>query len=218
MSTEDVAKHITSSDDWGIAKFKLSNLSEIVTHFHFVAHENPSNSGEIVSGSGEELPPTNHWSLFLTLNSSKASSVRVEVTPNEFGKPGMVVVESKGYALTNKSTKTVSDFAPQNMTVAKVFNLIIQKKRDYYIFAPVGEGCRFWLYTIAFDFLRACFISVDKALEAQTALSMYWPTPEGTAPIDRPMARGEFPKSEDCECSAIDCIIIAEVCFDSLIA
>ena len=55
---EDVNKHITNSDDWGISKFKLSNLSAIVKQFHFVAHENPSNSGDKVNG--EQFPPTNH--------------------------------------------------------------------------------------------------------------------------------------------------------------
>ena len=62
---EDVNKHITNSDDWGISKFKLSNLSAIAKQFHFVAHENPSNSGDKVNG--EQFPPTNHWSLLLTL-------------------------------------------------------------------------------------------------------------------------------------------------------
>ena len=66
------------------------------------------------------------------------------------------------------------------------------KKRDCYIrvFAPVGEGCRFWLYTIADDFAGANFIDSANALEVQSALVMYWPTPKGTAAIARPMAKG----------------------------
>ena len=43
---------------------------------------------------------------------------------------------------TNKNTKTVSVEAPEGITVADVFNLIIQKKRDYYIFSLVGESER----------------------------------------------------------------------------
>ena len=193
MSVEDVKKHIMSSDDWGASKLQLSNLSAIVKQFHLVAHENPSNSAD--EENGEKLLPTNLWSLFLTLGSSKISSIRVEATPNEPEEPGMVVVESKAYALTNRNTKAVSMDALEGITVADVFNLIIQKKRDYYIFAPAGEGCRFWLYTIAYDFAGANFISSAKALEVQSALAMYWPTPMGTAATARPMIKGKFPKS-----------------------
>ena len=207
MSDEDVKKHITSSDDWGISQFKLSNLSAIIKQFHFVAHENPSNSGDKVNG--EQLPPTNHWSLLLTLVSStsgsesKISSVGVDVAPSEPGEPSMVVVESnlEGYdAFTSidNFTKTVSvDAAHEGITLADVFNLIIQKKRDHYIFAPVGEGCRFWLYTITDDFASANFIGTANALEVQSALVMYWPTPKGTPAIARPMAKGRFPISGD---------------------
>ena len=163
---EDVNKHITNSDNWGISKFKLSNLSAIVKQFHFVAHENPSNSGDKVNG--EQFPPTNHWSLLLTLSTSVG--VEVDITPNEPGEPGMVVIESKDYALTSNYTKTVSVDAAEGITVADVFNLIMQKKRDCYIFAPVGEGCRFWLYTIADDFAGANFIDSANALEVQSAL------------------------------------------------
>ena len=94
MSDEDVKKHITSSDDWSASMFIMSTLSAIVKQFHFIAHENFSNTGDEVDG--KQLAPTNHWSLFLTLNTSKISSVRVEVIPNEPGEPGTVIVESKG--------------------------------------------------------------------------------------------------------------------------
>ena len=194
MIDEDVKKHITSSDDWGISKFKLSNLSKIVKQFQFVAHENPSNSGDKVNA--EQLPPTNHWSILLTVNTTEISSVQVEVVPNEPGEPGMVVVESMDYAFNSNYTKTVSVDAPEGITVADVLNLIIQKKRDHYIFAPVGEGCRFWLYSIADDFVDASFISSAIVHEVQSALVMYWPTPKGTAAITRPMAKGRFPNSE----------------------
>ena len=164
------------------------------------------------TGWQSQLPPTNHWSLLLTLlvstsssSESKISSVGVDVAPSEPGEPSMVVVESnlEGYdAFTSidNFTKTVSvDAAHEGITVAVVFNLIIQKKRDHYIFAPVGEGCRFWLYTITDDFASANFIGTANALEVQSALVMYWPTPKGTPAIARPMAKGRFPKPGDWE-------------------
>ena len=118
MSDEDVKKHITSSDDWGISKFILSNLSTIVKQFHFIAHENLSNSGDEVNG--RQLTPTNHWSLFLTLSTINISSVRVEVIPNQPGEPGMLVVESN--AFINDNVKTVSMDAHKGITVADVFD------------------------------------------------------------------------------------------------
>src|SRR6266436_2313163 len=165
MAGENVKKYITSSDDWGISEFELEDLSNIVEQFHFVAHHNPSNEGD--TPDGEQLPPTNHWSLFLSFSDS---SVRVEVAPGELGEPGMVVVESKEYFVTARSTKTVPIDAPEGITVADIFNLIIQRKRDHYIFSPVGEGCRFWLHTLADDFADAKTISPADALRVQSAL------------------------------------------------
>ncbi|KAI6019066.1 hypothetical protein EDC04DRAFT_439608 [Pisolithus marmoratus] len=188
---DNVKKHIENSEDWGKYKFQFSALSQEVTHFNFVAHENTSNTGDKVGG--KELPPTNHWSLFLTIN--RGSSVRVEVAPNDPGKPGMVIIENKNYDASTKITKKVSIDVPKAPTVADIFNLIIQKKRDYYIFAPVGEGCRFWLYTLAGDFVGANLISKANAESVQSALKKYWPYPTGTPPVDRAMTEGQFPKS-----------------------
>ncbi|KAM6499712.1 hypothetical protein JOM56_005220 [Amanita muscaria] len=193
MGYEAVKKHITNSDEWGTSKFRLSALSTQIAQFNFVAHENTSNAGDTVGG--KQLPPTNHWTLFLTI--SDDSSVRVEVAPNDPGEPGMVLVENKAYDVTTKTTKRVSIKAPNGITVADIFNLIIKKKRDYYIFAPIGEGCRFWLYTLVDDFARAKLISSANAQKVQSALGMYWPSPMGTPAVDRPMVKGEFPKSED---------------------
>ncbi|KAF8833383.1 hypothetical protein BDN67DRAFT_992850 [Paxillus ammoniavirescens] len=176
------------NDLWGKSKFQYPALSKEVAQFHFVAHENIDNEGD-----GDGIKPTNHWSLFLTINGS--SSVRVEVAPDDLGKPGMVLIESKKYDVTTKITKKVSINAPRGLTVAGIFNLIIQKKRDCYIFAPVGEGCRFWLYTLAGDFVGAKLISKADAENVSSILTKYWPYPTGTPPVDRPMAIGQFPNS-----------------------
>lgn len=188
---DNVKKHIQDSEDWGKSRFQFSSLSQKVTQLNFVAHENTSNKGDKVGG--KQLPPTNHWTLFLTIN--HGSSVRVEVAPNDPGQPGMVIIENKKYDVSTKITKKVSIDVPKAPTVADIFNIIIQKKRDYYIFAPEGEGCRFWLYTLAGDFVGAGLISKANAESAQSALKKYWPYPTGTPPVDRVMTPGQFPKS-----------------------
>lgn len=83
----------------------------------------------------------------------------------------MVIVESKKYDVSARITTQVSINAPRGCTVADIFSLIIQKKRDYYIFAPIGEGCRFWLYTVAGDFAGANLITQANAKNAQPALN-----------------------------------------------
>ena len=183
-----VEEYIRKNDLWGKYAFQFADLSKEVAQFNFVAHENVDNEGD-----GPGIPPTNHWSLFLTIDAG--SSVRTEVAPDDPGKPGMVIIESKKYDASTKITKKVSINVPKGRTVADIFNLIIQKKRDYYIFAPVGEGCRFWLHTLAGDFAGVNLVSNADANNVSSALRKYWPYPTGTPPVDRPMAEGQFPHS-----------------------
>ena len=156
--------------------FKLSNLSAIIKQFHFVAHENPSNSGDKVNG--EQFPPTNHWSLLLTLSTSVG--VEVDITPNEPGEPGMVVVESKDYALTSNYTKTVSVDAAEGITVADVFNLIIQEKER--LLHPSLCTCRRGMSLLVCILLQMTLLVPISSTQPmlwkfQSALVMYWPTP-----------------------------------------
>ncbi|KAH9946322.1 uncharacterized protein BXZ73DRAFT_73105 [Epithele typhae] len=143
-----------------------------VLTIHFVADENPENLGDPRAG----LEPTNHWSLFLATGS--ASSVRVEVVPNAPGSPGMVVLESKRCAVTG--------------TTPDVLEVIIAKKRDKYILAPVGEGCRFWLHTVVDDLADAGIVSRADAVETQECLAKYWFFPKGTGSVARPITKGTF--------------------------
>lgn len=200
MNVIDIKTYIEASENWGKSGFKSSCLSEKVIQLNFVAHENTANQGDKVGE--KELPPTNHWTLFLTIKhgSSKKQgsseeeglSVRVEVAPDGPGKPGMVIIGKKTYGVSNRIAKAVSIDVPKAPTVADIFNIIIQKRRDYYIFAPEGEGCRFWLYTLAEDFVGADLISKPDAESVQSALKKYWPYPTGTPPVDRAMTPGRF--------------------------
>lgn len=95
------------------------------------------------------MPPTNHWSMFL--QTGQHESVCVKVAPGEPGRPGMILLETKQYSITNNTTQVELAAVPEDTMVATIFSLIILKKRDNYIFTPVCEGCRFWLATMAAD-------------------------------------------------------------------
>ena len=53
----------------------------------------------------------------------------------------MVVIESKRYAVTSKSSHIVSADVPSGITVEALLRVIVNRKRDNYTFDPVGEGC-----------------------------------------------------------------------------
>lgn len=108
----------------------------------------------------------------------------------------MIIPESKSYEVSTKITHKVTIAVPSGVTVANIFDLIIKNHRDIYVFAPVGEGCRFWLWTLAGDLAAAGIISSAHAHAVQTALGKYWPYPTGTAAVDRPMAKGKFPEAK----------------------
>ncbi|KAL1746410.1 hypothetical protein HDZ31DRAFT_81212 [Schizophyllum fasciatum] len=160
-----VKAHIHDTDGhWGTSRFRQGTLASPVSALHFVAHQNLSNDG----GEGG-ASPTNHWSLFLELDNHTAPE-----------------------CVTTNLTRKVSAAAPSGTIVATILNIIIAKGRDRYTFQPVGEGCRFWLYTLASDLAQEGILSADAKKEAQGALPLYWPYPYGTTPVERPMSEGTF--------------------------
>ncbi|KAI0824863.1 hypothetical protein BC628DRAFT_1419622 [Trametes gibbosa] len=75
-------------------------------------------------------------------------------------------------ALTEQPTTTSA-----KTTVATIVSLIISKKRDNYVFAPVNKGCRFWLSTITTDLANAGIITSSDADRICTSLTKSGPTP-----------------------------------------
>ena len=177
--------YILNNDNWGKSQFIFDHLNSPVTRIHFVAHENilnePDNPGE---------RPTNHWTLFFTISDNL--SVHVDAVPNEPGQPGMIVLESEKSAFATDAIHVVSTNIPSGLTVEDLLAIIVNRKRDKYTFAPVGEGCRYWLSVISKDFVKAKVISEQESDAVIAALGMYWPSPSGSPSVPRPMAHGTF--------------------------
>lgn len=187
--SDPVLSHIMNADgNWGTSRFiqPSATLAKTVSRIYFAAHSNQYNAGS------DGMPPTNHWSMFL--QTGQHESVRVEVAPGEPGRPGMILLETKQYSVTNNTTRVEPAAVPEDTTVATIFSLIISKKRDNYVFAPVGEGCRFWLATVAADLADAGIIASGNADRIRDSLTKYWPYPiDSGLPIDdRPMSEGRF--------------------------
>jgi hypothetical protein len=180
-----VVDHIRGSGRWAKHAFCLEDLSSPITRIHFVSH--PGFEGT------EEHPvesPTNHWTLSLTISDTR--SVRVEAIPIDPGKPGVLLVESENCPVSGGSVRLVSGDVSLGMTVEVFFDVIIRRKRDYYTFAPVGEGCRYWLSVLSKDLVEENIISQELSDMAVDTMSKYWPMPIGTPPVPRPVAQGNF--------------------------
>ncbi|KIY73170.1 hypothetical protein CYLTODRAFT_387154 [Cylindrobasidium torrendii FP15055 ss-10] len=183
MDLSNILTHIRDTDSsWGTSRFKVNDLTLPVSKIHFVAHTNEDNAGD------GNIPPTNHWSLFM--ESSSSSSVRIEVAGDST--ETMVIVESRTCAFTNDHTHAEAVTVASGTTAATILALIIANGRDKYRCTPVGEGCRFWLSTLANDLARASVISSSSAQVVCESMTKYWPFPKGTSPTVRPIAEGTF--------------------------
>ncbi|KAG8919684.1 hypothetical protein FRC01_001170 [Tulasnella sp. 417] len=184
MDVTAITSYITTNNNWGTMDFKLQTLTAAVSSVNFIAHANPENQGE------DEQPPTNHWTMLLTTGNEMP--VHIDVIPAEEGSPGMVVIEHQElHAIDN--AYVVSVCVKNETTVADILRLIAQKGRDRYIFADIGEGCRYWMYTFAGDLEDEGILnSPERTLSVKEALQNYWPVPAGTPPVQREMAKGRF--------------------------
>lgn len=183
--TLNVKAHILNVDgNWGTSGFRASALTDVVQKVHFCAHTNADNSG------ADGQPATNHWSLFMEI--SPARSVRIDISPGEPHKPGMIIIDIKTYSVTQKNVYDGYYVVPQGTTVGTILELIIRKGRDRYIFSAVGEGCRYWLKTLAWDMAEAHLLSSEAAQEISNALAYYWKYPKNSGYEPRAMATGTF--------------------------
>ncbi|KAJ8595450.1 hypothetical protein M405DRAFT_807250 [Rhizopogon salebrosus TDB-379] len=184
MSASPVKTHIYASENWGKSRFRASALKEVVRKVHFCAHANTDNSG------ADGQPATNHWSLFLEVDTTRA--VRIDIVPGEPNSAGMVILEIKEYNVSNQSVQVMSSPVPVGTTVETILGLIINKGRDRYIFSPVGEGCRYWLWTLTWDMVEAHLLMREVAERVSDALARYWKYPVSKGSEPRAMVQGSF--------------------------
>lgn len=125
---------------WDTDKLEPNDLSKLVTHLHACAHSNESNLGD----ADFQLPPTNHWSIFLQLGPQL--SVRLDMTAGygENGLRGKIDVQSKGYAKTFHDIKTLSFQPASGTTVKSILDMMSGNGLDKYAFTENLEGCRYW--------------------------------------------------------------------------
>ena len=185
LSQSTVSSTIAKSP-WYSKRFLKTQLDSEIPSIAFVAHA--------VTTDDALLPnPTNHWSAFLQISDN--SSVRMEVSPTSGGgEPGTVVIESKEYDMSTHRNHAVVVAVAPGTTVAKILSLLIELKRDRYVFSKVGEGCRFWLFTLAGDFASKAIISQEHAETVRRDIQLYWP-PTAGEPQPREMSVGQFPDS-----------------------
>ncbi|KIO17953.1 hypothetical protein M407DRAFT_164116 [Tulasnella calospora MUT 4182] len=104
----------------------------------------------------------------------------------------MLVIEHQELQ-TIDSIYVVAVGVKEGTTVADILRVLIQKGRDRYVFADIGEGCRYWMYTFAGDLDDDGLPNSREAvMKAKEALPHYWPFPPGTLPVQREMANGTF--------------------------
>ena len=126
------------------------------------------------------------------LETSTDSSVHVEVAADDTD-VAMVMLEEEqvnydAYNVFHKSLPVIGE----GCSVATVLDVLITKKRDVYRFAPVGEGCRYWLSIVVLDLVDAGLVNRGDAQDAVDGLGMYWCFPPGTGSFAREIARGSF--------------------------
>ena len=185
--SESLKSHILNNRHWWTKQFTFDHLQSSVTRVHFVAHENPLNE----AGSPGESP-TNHWTLYFFI--SDDLYVHIDAVPSDPGSPGTILIESKNSApATDGCIHMVTADVRVGLTVEDLLGVIVNNKRDNYTFDPAtGEGCRYWLSVISKDFVQAGIIHKHESDTVINALGMYWPSPLGTPPVPRPVARGSF--------------------------
>ena len=172
--------HIRGNKHWAKHAFRFEDLASPITRIHFVSH--PAFEGT------EDYPiesPTNHWTLSLTLTHTR--SVRVEIVPIDPGKPGVLLVESENGPVTGGSVRLVSGDVLSGTTVEDFLGVIIKRKRDHYTFAPVGEGCRYWLSVFSKDLVEENTVEIVIMHIAGSLSALHYWDGEDSHRVGRPL-------------------------------
>jgi len=72
--------------------------------------------------------------------------------------------------------------------VEGLLEVIVNRKSNNYTLTPVGRGCRYRLSIISNDLVEGVVLE-EVSDTVINALGTYWPSPSGTLPAPRHMAR-----------------------------
>ncbi|KAK6500881.1 hypothetical protein TWF506_003642 [Arthrobotrys conoides] len=143
-------------------------------------------------------PNLNHWSIFLLLQDGE-SSIQLD-TVSAPGKKGKKVLSVKTckYRLPHSALKhwdfPVDPFelAGRNIPFRIFQREVYMQGRDYYRTADgSGEGCRWWVWNVMYDFCIKGLIGLD-SYEKIKAKIKYVYSSDGSKEL-RKIARGQFP-------------------------
>ncbi|KLJ09291.1 hypothetical protein EMPG_15286 [Blastomyces silverae] len=127
----------------------------------------------------------NHWCLYLS--TGPGTSVRIDCTPSYHvpstvlsgGSKANIVISRLPCATSQSAIKVFDLTVRQNLTVADVYNILLQNSRHKYEFDRNGVGCRCWT-SEQLDLLKENQVVTNpqEVAAAKAGILKLWP--EGT--------------------------------------
>lgn len=122
--------------------------------------------------AGSKGPKTNHWVLHLAISETEA--IRLDPSPDGKGQL-VLIVSRKGYVISRNAIKTVQLNTAEKLTVGNVLNYLGSSNYTSYQFSESGQGCRYWIYSVAHLFLTGKYLINEKQVQALNAmLQVVW--------------------------------------------
>ncbi|RDL33154.1 Uncharacterized protein BP5553_08593 [Venustampulla echinocandica] len=149
--------------------------SQVITAIYFCAYAPTGVSGPAESSPSSSAKLTNHWVIYFAISSTH--SIRFDPSPTGQNSSLDLIITSKHYAFTENAAK-VSHLTPAaGLTVGQVIDHIVNSKYDQYQFSFSGQGCRYWVYSIATLLRSAGYLTSDAEVDAAArTLQVVWTT------------------------------------------
>ncbi len=115
-------------------------LQKPITHGLFANVSKPTKR-EV---QGDEV---NHWRLFFAIGADESISLdMVKQSPDDL--EGTVGVLGRTYAVSNIGVLSIPMIPATGLTMATVLDLLESNGMLRYRYAPTGEGCRYWIWSV----------------------------------------------------------------------
>ncbi|KAG6198785.1 hypothetical protein E4U22_001029 [Claviceps purpurea] len=176
--------------NWDQRGFENEDLKMTVRRIHVCVY---SDVDDAESGD-EELPPVNHWIIFLEI--AARHSVRINMTPGcDFaGVRGQIEISTKRYMFTEQTVHLLTFPTRGEPKVEDIIKLIIANGLQKYDFTPEWEGCRFWTYTLISHLERKGLIEPGSTTRMNGSIPYYYIS--STKRIYRESREGTFRSDE----------------------